>query len=139
MNAGLEYGIDGYADNGYIFLKNVDETSVFFMPSKKISSMYGERFQNAIDKTNDFAIYVSASTPYEIAIFECYSQNDIDLITRMCYERADEIKIALRYGEWISKSQAIEIEIYKKYVIFIFTDSLERNLATIEEIKTLIR
>ena len=137
--AGLEYGIDRYADNGYIFLKNVDESSVFFMSDKKKSSMYGENFRSAIDKTKDFAIYISSSTPYEIAIFECYSQNDIDMIMRMCYERADEIKIELRFGEWACKSEAIKIEIYKKYVIFSFTDSAERNLATIEEVKMLIR
>ena len=78
LKSGLEYGIDGYAHNGYVFLKNADNSSVFFMSEKTKSIMYGEKFKNALDMTADFAIYVSASNRYEMAIFECYSKNDMD-------------------------------------------------------------
>ena len=77
---GLDYGIDGYSDNGYMFFKNVDESSVFFMTENLKNNMYGMKFKSALDETCDFAIYVSASSPYEIAIFECYSRNDTDII-----------------------------------------------------------
>ena len=136
--AGLDYGIDGYINNGYIFLKNADESSVFFMSQKTKSVIYGQKFIDILDATYDFAIYVSSSRPYEIAIFECYSQNDADEILRMCYERADELKIGLRFTEWESESKSIELQVYKNYVIFCFTDSRERNVGTINEIKLLL-
>ena len=136
---GLDYGIDGYADNGYTFFKNADESSTFFMTENTKDSMYGMKFKSALDAACDFAIYVSASNPYEVAIFECYSKNDTDEILRMCYERADEKKIGLRFTEWETASKAIEITGYKNYVIFVFTDSGERNEEVSEEITALLR
>ena len=61
---GLDYGIDGYINNGYIFLKNADESSVFFMSQKTKSVIYGQKFIDILDATYDFAIYVSSSRPY---------------------------------------------------------------------------
>jgi hypothetical protein len=134
--AGLEYGISEYNNNGYIFLKNADEESTFYISPKDKVVMYGEKFQDDLTSTYDFAIYTSATSPYEIAIFECLSRNDADEILRMCYERADEIKVALRFTEWESRSSAIMVEVYKKYVIFSFTESQERNEGVIEAIKS---
>ena len=136
--AGLEYGIDSYSNNGYIFLKNADEESAFFMSEDVKTIMYGKRFKDALNETCDFAIYISAKVPYEIAIFECYSSNDADEILQMCYERADEIKVGLRYSEWENATKAIEAVIYRKYVIFAFADSQTRNSGIIEEIKGLL-
>lgn len=136
LTVGLEYGINDYNDNGYVFLKSADNSSVFFMSEKTKSSMYGENFKSALEATADFAIYISASNCYELAIFECYSKNDIDEILRMCYERADEIKVALRFTEWEGRSSVITVEAYKKYVIFSFTESQERNEDVIEAIKS---
>ena len=98
--------------------------------------MYGEKFKNALDMTADFAIYVSASNRYEMAIFECYSKNDMDEILRMCYERADEIKVGLKFSEWENASRDISVEVYKKYVIFVFTESHDINEGVIEAIKS---
>ena len=97
LRVGLDYGIDRYNENGYVFLKNVDESSVFFMSDKTKCSMYGEKFKSTLNGTADFAIYTSASNCYELAVFECYAKNDTDEVLRMCYERADEIKIAFRF------------------------------------------
>ena len=122
-----EYGIENYSDNGMLFLKNAEEGDIFFISDKIRERMYGERFIDALSKTEDFAIYVSASTPYEIAVFECYSRNDTENILRMCYERADELKVALRFGKWEKAAQGILIRGYKNYVVFLFTESQERN------------
>lgn len=136
--AGLEYGISEYNNNGYIFLKNADEESTFYISPKDKVVMYGEKFQDDLASTYDFAIYTSATSPYEIAIFECLSRNDADEILRMCYERADELKVGLRFSEWERASKGIEIQIYKKHTIFCFTDSQERNEGVIDEIKSLL-
>lgn len=138
LEVGLEYGIDGYADNGYLFLKTDDEASTFFMTEKTKEIMYGQRFIDPLNATKDFAIYISSLSPYEIAIFECHSKNDTDMLLRMCYERSDELKIGLRFTEWGNASKAISIEVYEKYVIFVFTDSYYRNEGTVEEIKKLL-
>ncbi len=123
----LDYGIDGYEDNGSIFLKNACEGDAFFISDKIKETMYGERFKDALDGCEDYAIYVSASTPYEIAIFKCYSRNDTEDLFRMCYERADELKVGLRYGKWDEASKNILVCGYKNYVIFLFTDTADRN------------
>ena len=123
----LEYGIDGYKDNGSIFLKNAQEGESFFISDKLKKTTYGERFFEALERCEDYAVYVSASTPYEIAIFKCFSRNDTDDILRMCYERADELKVGLRFGKWDEASKNILICEYKNYVVFSFTDSAERN------------
>ena len=123
----IEYGIEGYSDNGWMFLKSAEEGDAFFMSDKIKKTVYGERFFEALNKTKDFAVYVSASTPYEIAVFKCYSRNDTEDILRMCYERADELKVAMRYGKWENASKGILICCYKTYIVFLFTESQERN------------
>ena len=135
---GLEYGIDGYSDNGYIFLKCDDASSIFFMSERMKNIVYGEKFIPILDATKDFAIYISASSPYEVAVFECYSKNDANEILKMCYERVDELKVGLRFTEWERASKYISIYVYKRYVIFAFTDSYERNDGTINEIISLV-
>ena len=132
--AGLEYGIDGYRDNGYFYLKSADESSALFLTEKKKKILYGERFFDTISSLKDFAIYTSASTPYEISIFECYSSADAYEAVLACYERADDIKVAMRFGKWEEASKGIFITIYKKYVILAFTDSPQRSEETAEAI-----
>ena len=135
----LDYGIDGYKNNGYVFLKNAEEGDTFFITEKNKITMYGEGFLDSLERCEDFAIYVSASSPYEIAIFKCYSRNDTDDIFRMCCERADELKVGLRYGSWEQPSRDILISGYKNYVIFLFTDSAERNEDIAQGIEKMIR
>ena len=135
---GLEYGIEGYSENGYIFLKSADESSAFFMTERTKRILYGERFSYELDAAKDFAIYISASSPYEVAVFECYSKNDANEILRMCYERTDEIKVGLRFSKWESQSKFIALQTYGRYVIFAFTDSYERNRETVDKIISLL-
>lgn len=136
--AGLEYGIEGYSENGYIFFKSAEKSSAFFMTEKTKNIMYGEKFCYELNAVKDFAIYISASSPYEVAVFECYSKNDANEILRMCYERTDEIKIGLKFSRWESQSKFIALQTHGRYVIFAFTDSYERNLGTVDKIISLL-
>lgn len=138
LSAGLEYGINGYANSGYIYLMDAEESSVLFISEKTRENMYGKRFLGVFSVLCDFAIYTSASSPYEIAVFKCYSKNDTDEILRMCYERADKLKVGLKYTEWESASKWISVSVYKKYIIFAFTDSAERSEGAAERIIKLI-
>ena len=130
----LEYGIDGYRNSGVVFLADAEENSAFYMSELQKNNAYGEKFKPAIDACEDFAIYFSASSPYEIAIFKCYSKNDAEDILRMCYERSDDKKVGLRFTEWEEASKHIEVLAYKRFVFFIFTDSQSRNYGVYEEI-----
>lgn len=124
---GLEYGIDGYRNNGYIYLKEAEEGESLFFSEKKKKTVYGERFLEILEDVEDFAIYFSASTPYEIAVFKSATRNLNDGLVRMCYERADQKKVGLRFTEWEVASKSITVSVYRTYVFFIFTDSAERN------------
>ena len=92
-----------------------------------------------VDKSEDFAIYFSASAPYEIAVFKSDSRNLNSELIKMLYERADEKKIALRFTEWERGSRDIKISAYGKYVLFIFTDSNERNEGVEQEIYRMLK
>ena len=96
------------------------------------------RIGTLLDAAKDFAIYISASSPYEVAVFECYSKNDANEILRMCYERTDEIKVGLRFSRWENQSKFIALQTYGRYVIFAFTDSYERNRETVDKIISLL-
>lgn len=132
--AGLEYGIDGYRDNGYFYFKDADEGSTVFLTEKHKKLLYGEKFVDTISSLKDFAIYTSTMSPYEISIFECYSSADVYDAMNACYERADEIKVALRFGKWEEASKGILITTYRKYVILAFTDSPQRSEETVATI-----
>ena len=134
----VKYGIENYQDNGTVFLKYAEEGDVFFASEKIKETMYGKRFLEDLEKTEDFAVYVSASAPYEIAVFKCYSKNDTEDVLQMCYERADELKVALRFGQWEEASRGILIRIYGRYVLFLFTDSADRNESIACDIENLL-
>ena len=127
LSFSVGYGIEDYENNGTVFLKKAEEGDAFFISDKTKITMYGKRFFETLNETEDFAIYVSASSPYEIAIFKCYSRNDTEDVLQMCYERADELKVALRFGKWENATEGILIRGYKNYIVFLFTDSKERN------------
>ena len=128
-----EYGIDNYSENGYMFLKSADESSSFYMSEMQKRTLYSERFLTALNGVKDYACFLSSADPYEIAIFECYSRDETDEILKMCYERADVLKVGLRFTKWEEASKWINLFTYRKYVIFIFTESAELNDA-IEDI-----
>ena len=139
LTVGVEYGIENYRDNGYIYLKEADEDKIFFFSEKNKKTVYGERFLEIIDKTEDFAIYFSASTPYEIAVFKSASRNLNNELIKMFYERADEKKIGLRFTKWERASENIIISAYGKYVFFIFTDSEDRNEGVESELYRILK
>ena len=67
LGVGLEYGIDGYSKNGYIFLSGDDSSSIFYMSEKMKEEIYGKKFISCLNSTKDFAIYISASSPIRTA------------------------------------------------------------------------
>ena len=139
LTVGVEYGIENYRDNGYVFLKKAEQGELFFFSEKNKKTVYGERFLEVVDKSEDFAIYFSASAPYEIAVFKSDSRNLNSELIKMLYERADEKKIALRFTEWERGGRDIKISAYGKYVLFIFTDSKERNEGVEQELYRMLK
>ena len=85
--------------------------------------MYGEDSKERyFSKIEDFAIFTSARTAGELAVFKCYSRSDTDCVLEMCLRRADEIKVALRGSEYEEKSRTIKVGVYGDIVAFYFVE-----------------
>lgn len=136
---GIEYCISGYRDNGYLFLKGSSKEDSFYMPESLKRTLYGERHLKALEECKDYAVYLSASTPYELAVFECYSRDGAEEILQMCYERADTLKVGLRFTEWERASKGIYVFLSKRRVFFLFCESFELSESAVEELLLLTR
>ena len=110
-------------DSGYLYDLNASEEDIGYFSLDTRRLLYGENQDIYFSKIEDGAIFVSSRVPCEIAVFKCYSYHDRELIVRMCLERADMIKIALKSGQWEEKSQSIRILPHGKYVLFCFAEN----------------
>jgi hypothetical protein len=112
--------IDG---NGEIYLCGAQEGDIGYASRDLLVTLYGEKnVEEYFTVISDYAIYISAREPGEIAIFECFSRSDTDLVAAMCFERSDELKVALRGG----KDEEIQVKVYSRFVILCFTESSEK-------------
>ena len=112
--------------NGQVLLLSADEGSLEYFSEDIRAQMYGERALGlCFPKIEDCAVFTSAHIPEEIAVFKCYSYSDTDEVSKMCLERADEIKVALRGSVWAEKAEKIRVTIHRRFVVFSFTDNPE--------------
>ncbi len=113
--------------NGYIYFSDSKEGSPTYFPDQLYSVMYGEGAKERyFSKIEDFAIFISQRTAGELAVFRCYSSSECDDIARMCLDRADEIKVALRGSEYEEKSRAIKVGVYGHIVAFYFVENVRK-------------
>ena len=119
----IAVGVDnGYA-YGQIYLAEAQEDSVGYLSAKTTDVLYGGgAFEEYFSLLEDYAIFISQRIPGEIAVFKCYTRSDTQKIAEMCLQRADEIKIALRYGEYTDKAMEIEVYVIKRFVIMSFVE-----------------
>ena len=112
--------------NGQVFLLSAEEGSLEYFSEDIKAQMYGERAVELYFRlVEDCAVFSSAHIPEEIAVFKCYSASDTDDVAKMCLERADEIKVALRGSAWAEKTEKIRVTIHRRFVVFSFTDNPE--------------
>lgn len=110
-------------ENGSIFLQKAEEGSIEYFSDENKAILYGDKaVEYSFEKIEDFAIFISARFPEEIAIFKCYSSSDTSEVAKMCLLRADKIKVALKGTEWEEKSTGIRVSVHKRFVIMSFTD-----------------
>ncbi len=110
--------------SGSVFFKGAEEGENGYFSPEMIDTMYGEDAgKRYFSKIQDFSVYVSGRVPGELAVFRCYSYSDRDVIAEMCLQRADSIKVTLRDSEYAEKAESIQVIIYRRYVVFSFTDA----------------
>ena len=122
----IDLGSEEARKNGQMFLLSAEEGQIEYFSAQNQVLMYGkEAAEHCFSKIEDCAIFTSSHTPEEIAVFKCYSASDTDEIAKMCLSRSDDIKIALRGSVWQEKSEKIRVTIYRRFVVFAFTDQPE--------------
>ncbi len=122
----IDLGSEEARKNGQVFLLSAEEGEAEYFSVQNQALMYGEEaVEHCFLKIEDYAIFTSSHTPEEIAVFKCYSVSDTDEIAKMCLDRADSIKVSLRGSVWQEKSEKIRVTIYRRFVVFAFTDQPE--------------
>lgn len=124
----LSYTEAGTRQNGQVFIMSAHEGSNEYFSKENKAILYGSNaVEHSFPKIEDCAIFISARFPEEIAVFKCYARSDIDDVVKMCVERSDELKVALRDSEWNEKAQKIKITAYGRYVLMLFTNEVEKQ------------
>ncbi len=86
---------------GEIYRFPAEEGAVGALSPRLIRSMYGEDAEEVFSGVESGALFLSSvQIPREIAVFRCYSKTDASALTRLCLARADELRIALRGGNF---------------------------------------
>lgn len=109
---------------GEIFGSDAEEGEDGFLPPTVRNAMYGEDCAEYFSLIEEYSIYLSSfASPYEIAVFKCYSGSDGLKIERMCRERKDIVGVALRDTSFYELYDDIRVVREGKYVIFIMCDA----------------
>lgn len=82
-----------------------------------VSAMYGEEAKRCFPLVEEYAIYLSSSTPCEIAVFRCYAASDTDALARMCLSRSETLRTLLRHTEYHALVENANIEVRGRTVI----------------------
>lgn len=108
---------------GVIYESGTPEGEENYMSPTLAEALYGERSSEYFPLIEEFSIYLSSfASPYEIAVFICYSSTDARKIERMCRERADIVSVALRHTEFYELCDNIRIVRKGNTVVFLMTD-----------------
>lgn len=103
---------------GVIYSKSAGEGTDGHFSPKLARTMYGERAEELLSLTEDFAIYVSSfGIPAEIAVFKCYSRSDAERIGAMCLSRAESVRVLLRSTEWRGLADGASVRVDGRWVI----------------------
>lgn len=122
-------------DCGYFYFGLSAEDEAGYISEEEKAALYGERsVKECFPVLEDYGIFTLCAGVGEIGVFKCYSYSDTDRIANMCFERRDDIKVALRGSEWEKKTEKIRVEIHGKYVLFSFTDLPDKTVQRFREL-----
>ena len=112
---------------GTIYYKNATEDQEGYLSPFLAEALYGTSAEECFTLMEDYSIYLSSfATPYEIAVFRCYSATDAVRLEQLCRERADIVSVALRYTDFYKLCQSIRIVREGDTVVFAMTDDPSR-------------
>ena len=119
--------------SGVVYDADAEEGEDGYLSPFMAEALYGEDASECFALAEDYSIYLSAyATPYEIAVFRCYSSTDATRIEQLCRDRADIVSVALRSTEFYRLCQSIRIIKRGHTVVFAMTDEPEKALRHIK-------
>lgn len=114
----------GELPSGKIYRGGRESVSEGSLPPELMCALYGEDAKESFLSVSEYSIYLSSfASPYEIAVFRCYSSTDAIDIERLCRARGDIVSVALRQTDYYELCDNILIVREGRCVVFAMTDS----------------
>ncbi len=110
-------------ESGSFYISSAEEQEPGYMSDDTKKLLYGSRAQSSFEKIEEYTVFVSARGAGELALFKCFSASDTREIEKMCLERAEEIKVALRHTPYEDKSRKIQVCVSGKLVFMCLCDN----------------
>ena len=102
---------------GVTYAHGAEEGGPGYLSPETSRALYGEGAEELLALCEDFAIFISERpTPFEAAVFRCYSASDSQRIVAMLLSRVEDIRIALRDTGLAGAYDSAEIEIRGRVV-----------------------
>ena len=114
---------------GSTYLSQAEEGEENYLSPDTASALYGARaLEEKLPLVEEYAIYLAASAPCEIAVFKCRSRSDTDGVAEMCLERADALGALMKGTALDGLYGQARVTKHKKYVVMILCEDHERAL-----------
>lgn len=114
----------GELPSGKIYRGGREDTGESGISDALMSALYGEDAKESFMLVEQYSIYLSSfASPYEIAVFKCYSSTDAKKLEELCRARADIVSVALRNTDYYELCDDIMIVREGRLVAFAMTDS----------------
>ena len=103
--------------SGVTYLNGAAEGDAAYLSAETARALYGDDAEALLALCEDYAIFISERpTPFEAAVFRCYSASDCDRIAKALLSRIEDIKIALRDTELTGAYDTAEVKISGRVV-----------------------
>ena len=83
---------------GTLYQRSAEEGEVGYLSDSDFDLLYGENSAAYyLPLVEDYALYASSfATPFEVAVFRCYSSSDATRLGELLLQRADTLSVLLR-------------------------------------------
>lgn len=109
---------------GQTYLSLSEEGEKNYLSPDTAEALYGsDSLEEDFPLIEEYAIYIAASAPCEIAVFRCRSRSDTDDVAEMCLERADMLGTLMKGTALDELYGQISVTRHKKYVLMILCNA----------------
>ena len=103
--------------DGQLYLKGAEAGEREYFSEEMMSSMYGSKANDEFfSLVEDFALYISSfANGFEVAVFKCYSNSDVDSICETFFWRSDIIKSVIGHQKGF-ENICVKVFFHGRYV-----------------------